>query len=594
MSNAHPACMMTLLMLAFVIGSGACSPDATRTNTSGAGAPDAGAGGSGGAPDAPDASTPDPSDAIYNPEHVLDVVIDMAPADWDALRYQGRNVNVELGEGCLDGPKPSPYTYFPATVTVDGQKLEMSGVRKKGFLGSASLSKPSLKISFDEYVPARELSGVEGLTLNNSRQDPSLVKTCLAMKLFREAGLPASRCSFATVTVNGDPKGVYVNIEPVNKRLLARYFADNSGNLYEGQLSDVRAGFSATYQKKTNEADPDRSDLDAVTAALSASDAALEGALGKVVDINEFTRFWAMEALLAAWDGSTNNLNNHFIYHDPTSGKMAYIPWGPDMSFDANDPFSPQSRPQSVSAKGALAERLYKAPIYKQGYVDVMKQLLGSVWKESDILAEIDRIQAQVSPHLGADAPASAAAASSVRSFVSGRRATITSEITPAAPIWPYPAPSSVCLADVGAVSGTFSTTFGTLNKADPFVAGTGTFTMTIAGAAPMSAVAVGAVAGDESGPKGRKQITVVGSFPDGKVRALVFNVDPEVFTSGKDGAYDWQSIFALGLDIPAAGQAKLFGLAGDGTFHLDKASSIDGAPVSGTFTASLLANPFN
>src|SRR4029079_11889275 len=99
---------------------------------------------------------PDLSEAIFDPDHVIDVVIDMAPADWDALRHQGRSVSEVLGDGCQDGPKASPYSYFPGTVTVDGTKLDMSAVRKKGFLGSASISKPSLKVSFDEYMPGRE------------------------------------------------------------------------------------------------------------------------------------------------------------------------------------------------------------------------------------------------------------------------------------------------------------------------------------------------------------------------------------------------------------------------------------------------------
>jgi SAM-dependent methyltransferase len=210
----------------------------------------------------------------------MEVVIEMAPGDFDALRHQSRSLLAMLGEGCQDGPNANPYTYFPATVTVDGNRLEMSAVRKKGFLGSASLSKPSLKISFDELVPGREFSGVEGLTLNNSKQDPSLLKTCLALKMFRDAGVPASRCSLAHVTLNGADLGIYMNVEPMTKRFLARHFVDNTGNLYEGQLSDLRPGFTATYEKKTNTGDPDRSDLDGLTTALMAADVDLEATLG--------------------------------------------------------------------------------------------------------------------------------------------------------------------------------------------------------------------------------------------------------------------------------------------------------------------------
>jgi hypothetical protein len=572
--------------IAVCLGAGCSSdPSLPTSDPTDAGAPDASPS-DGGAPDAP---ASDLSDALFDPERVLEVSISMAPADWDTLRYQTRKVTEVLGEGCLDGPKASPYTYFPATVTVDGEPLPMSAVRKKGFLGSASITKPSLKVSFDEYVPGREYSGVEGLTLNNSQQDPSLLKTCLAFKLFRDAGLPASRCTFARVTVNGNYVGVYANVEAVGKRLLKRFFADETGNLYEGQISDFRPGWSATYEKKTNEANPDRSDLDAVTAALQAPDADLEAALGKVLDINEFMRFWAMEALIAAWDGYASNLNNHFVYGDPGSGKMAFLPWGPDMSFDASDFFHPPNRPQSVSAKGAVAFRLYSIPAMRERYVEEMKALLKDVWKEDEILAEIDRVQALLSPHVGAGAPVFEGAGSAVEGFVTGRRAVIEGEIGAGPALWPFPLPSTACLSTLGTVSGTFSTAWGTQGQ-NPFMAGTGTFDFAIPADKKQAGSPVGAVAGWENESKERSQVAVAGSFPDGKVRLLIFNVHPDLFKAGTDAPFDWQSVFGAALDATQQGVSPvLIGLFGDGQLHLDKAAIMPGAPVSGSFSATVV-----
>lgn len=589
--------IVTKLASVFVVACGLSSLACTDNGVTLFGQSDAGtaggggAGGSGGGP--VDAGETDPSAAIFDVERVLDVVIDMAPEDWDSLRHQSRSLLAMLGEGCQDGPNASPYTYFPATVTVDGQKLEMSAVRKKGFLGSASLSKPSLKISFDEFVSGREFSGVEGLTLNNSKQDPSLLKTCLAFKMFRDAGVPASRCSFAHVTLNGTDMGLYMNVEPITKRFLRRHFADGTGNLYEGQLSDVRPGFSATYEKKTNTSNPDRSDLDALASALTVSDAELEKTLATKLDIDAFLTFWAMEALLATWDGYTGNLNNHFVYDDPTTNQMHYLPWGPDMSFDTNDPFHSAARPQSVSAKGHVARRLYDTPAFRDRYGQRMNELLNSVWKESEIQAEIDRLQKLMTPYLGDDVLAEANAATDVRNFVAGRRSAILAEISPTPPAWPYAVPAGVCMSTVGKVSGAFSTTYGTLAQMQPFVTGQGSFTTEIPIGTSMVANSVGASAGIESGPKGRRRLDVVGKFPDGTTRAMVFLVDPEIFASGKDGPFDWQSVLARGYDIPTMGSAKKMGLAADGVLHFDQASSTANAPVSGTFNATLITNPF-
>ncbi|WP_437578864.1 CotH kinase family protein [Sorangium sp. So ce887] len=594
--------MLSAMAFALALGAPACgsdppqtpggTPDASSSSGGGPSGDGGGPSGDGGGPDAPD---PDPTDAMFDPDHVIEVGITMAPEDWETLRRQSRDVSKLFGEGCMDGPKESPYTQFPATVTVDGTPLEMSAVRKKGFLGSASLSKPSLKVSFDEYVDGRKHAGLEGLTLNNARQDPSLIKTCLAFKVFRDAGLPASRCNFAHVTVNGEDLGVYAHVEPVGKRLLERHFPDASGDLYEGQISDFRDGWTATYEQKTNKDDADRSELDAVAAALLASDAELDATLGAVLDIGTFRRYWATETLIAAWDGYAGNTNNHHVYFDPASGKMSFLPWGPDMSFDPVDPVGPSGRPQSVSARGAIANRLYQTPELRAAYAEAMKDLLETAWKEDALLLEIDRMEKLLSPYVRANAEAVERATDAIRGFVSGRRATITAEIAPTPLAWMFPPPATGCMTTVGTMTGTFSTTWGSLAQADTFAAGTGTFDAAIPVDNPQSAGTVGAAAGYEGSEPGsevimgeRAQVSFVGSFPDGTVRVLVFYVDPEVFTDGGEGPYDWQSVFALALDYTES-EPVFTGFLGEGKIHFDQASMEPGAPVTGSFEATVL-----
>ena len=76
---------------------------------------------------------PHPSDAYFALDHVLDVAIDLASEDWDSLRTQTRAfADVFGGADCLAQPFDSPYSWFPAQVTVDGETQADVGVRKKG------------------------------------------------------------------------------------------------------------------------------------------------------------------------------------------------------------------------------------------------------------------------------------------------------------------------------------------------------------------------------------------------------------------------------------------------------------------------------
>ncbi|MEE8409843.1 MAG: CotH kinase family protein, partial [Myxococcota bacterium] len=251
---------------------------------------------------------PDPpvdrSAVVFEQDRILEVAIDIDPDDWDELREQTRSFSDVFGTNCLDAPPPRPFTYFPAQVTIDGELIEDVGARKKGFFGSLDTEKPSLKISFNEYRLGQRFAGMRRLTLNNSKQDPSYVKQCVGYDLFRKAGVPASRCNFAHVTVNGNDLGLYVHVEGIKKEMLRRYFPDTDGNMYEAALSDFRPDWINTWERKTNEHPDgpqfdDRSGLEAIVTALAADDAGLVAALAPLINLDDFYTFWAMEVLIA-------------------------------------------------------------------------------------------------------------------------------------------------------------------------------------------------------------------------------------------------------------------------------------------------------
>jgi hypothetical protein len=529
----------------------------------------------------------DPSAFLFAPEHVVQVSISMAPADWDALRVQGLTLGDIFGGPCLAGPFPNPFTYYPATVTVDGETLTNVAVRKKGFLGSLDTTKPSLKIKFDEFVPGREFHGLERLTLNNCKQDRSYLHQALTYQAFARAGIIAPRCNFARVNVNGTDLGLFAHVESVDTEFLRRRYFDDRGNLYAGTLSDFRLQWVNTFDKKTNHADPDRSDLDAVVTALAAPDATVLDALAGVVDIDQFLSFWAMEVLTGHWDGYANNTNNFFAYHDPVSRVFKFMPWGADGAMDPGK--LPIGQPTSVFAKCALARRLYLLPTTQAQYLDRLRALLDSVWIESAMLAEIDRMETLITPiadplgTLGL-----AAEIDTVRSFVTTRRAAINAELASGPPAWTAPLPDPPCFDYVGSISGTFSTTWGTLGAADPFATGTGTITGTVDGA-PLSYLAVGATSGLSLLPPGA-MTQVVGLRPDGTVDVVVLVVNFTYFVPGATVPLDWGAGFGGMWNYdPVTATSVMVGFIFNGSVHFNQAGITAGAPVSGTYTGELL-----
>ena len=540
---------------------------------------DGGAATDGGVDAAPDAGG-DPSAVLFPTDRVLDVQIEMAPADFAALRNEDRPSDASRTT-CRSQPTAPGYTYFPATLHVDGLTVTDVGIRKKGNLGSLSTTRPGLRVKANKYVMGQRVLGLEVLTLNNNHQDDTLISQCLGYGLFRAAGVPAPRCAFAHVTVNGEDLGIYSHVEAIRPEFLAHHFADATGNLYESG-GGFAPGATGGFQPETNSTAPDCSDLDTVTTALGATDAQLEAQLGAVVDLDEFARFWAMEVVTDHWDGYANNQNNFYAYHDPSTGKFSFIPWGADALFTGRER---TTRPYSVFACGALPWRLYAAPATRARYLAALRGVLDTVWDAATIRAEIDRLQALLRPYVDPGGTGSyAQRLDKVRAFVDGREAMLRAELAAGDPVWPYPAGQASCRIDLGTMTANFSTTWGTLGQ---FGVGSGSMTGTIAGRSVATST-VFASAGLDAEGKGAMQI--LGQLADGTY-AVVFVIvsDPATITPGAHPVDLTNYAAIMTFYDPATMTSHGGGLLLPGTVTFSAAGTTAGATIAGSVTGHVI-----
>ncbi len=335
--------------------------------------------------------------------------ITMEAGDFSALRKESRlggdsdvqifeNVVGWIVSGCSAKAR-SLFRYYEADVEVGGTTVARVGVRKKGFLGSVisnGLRKPSIKVKTDKFVEGQLISDLERITLNNNNQDLSRMRTCLAYELFRDAGYPAPRCQLANVMLNGESLGAYSRVEPLKKRFLRRAFGNDDGSLYEGTIADFSLGHLAGasegelghWEAKTGDSGP----LLAVTNALSASDEELASALGEVVNLDTFIRFWALETLVAHQDSYTGGSNNFYIYFDPADeGRGTFVPWGADDVFNGDEERSEiAGEALRDNIQGELARRLSRIPETRALYRAELERLLAEVWNEEVLLERID------------------------------------------------------------------------------------------------------------------------------------------------------------------------------------------------------------
>lgn len=518
-------------------------------------------------PDPPDPPGPHPSEELFDPAVIVDVQIDIDPADWDALRTQTRSFIDTLAGDCQAQPFEKIFDYYPADIAINGDRVEAVGVRKKGFIGSLSDTKPSLKIKLNEFIGGQEYKGLKRLTLNNQRQDPSLINACLGYSIFRDAGVVAPRCNFARVTVNGAELGIYANVDSIRDEFLEINFDSDAGNLYEGTLSDFRDGWTGTIEHKNNE-QTSGADVDQLRAALEAPDADLIDQVSAVVDLDTFYTYWATEALVGHWDGYSGNTNNFYFYRRPGGG-LAFIPWGADALFRHVGTYA------SVQATGLLNRRLYLTAEGRAAYLDRLAELLAGVWDETALAAEVDRMEALLAPELEGPVLANfETALVETRDYIATKRDLVEAELDAGGVDWDQPLREDFCFDQVGTFDLSIDTTWNS-GGANP---GTGTAEMAITGVT-QSVTNIATLAGPGSTP-GSAFAALVATLDDGNQLTFLFSLPAAEVGAGGGATIDWVNATGELYLTPPGGAATRVAWISKGQIAVTAGATSDGAPV--------------
>ncbi|HWN70429.1 MAG TPA: CotH kinase family protein [Haliangium sp.] len=299
----------------------------------------------------------------------------------------------------------------PCTFTFDGTRLEYATIRQKG-LGTHAGSlytKPSFSVRFDELVPGQTLHGLDRLILNNAGMDPTLVHEHLGFDLYQRAGIPSRRTAHAVVTLTGmragaQTYGVYVMVEAVNEKLLARHFGEKNddGNLFEDEEAGDFAEDPLAIDLKDSD-EPGRSHQRLIQFAdflQTATDDELEGRLDEFIDLEQALDSFALDLLAQHGDGFWLAAHNYYLYEHPEDHRFIMLPHGMDMLFEATGRMC-GAVPDPLHLPTLLGERISAHPALRERVNQAIERLLDEVWDVALMEARIDALGAllDASPH---------------------------------------------------------------------------------------------------------------------------------------------------------------------------------------------------
>lgn len=293
-------------------------------------------------------------------------------------------LNLRIDQKGIEALRKEPRSYVECTIEeASGVVFKNIAVKLKGSAGSFQGvdGRPGFSINCSKYKGGDRFHGLKRFQLNNCQQDGSALSELVAGEMARMAGVPASRCTHALVSINGRELGIYVLKEGFTEEFLAAFFKNTDGQLYDG-------GFCQEINEnlELDRGDAKKKDrLLELVGALREGDAAKQfERLAAVVDIDAYLRYLALETLMCHWDGYSFNRNNYRIYENPETGKFHFILHGMDQMFgDAS--WGIQRDPG-----GQVGSVFWRRPELRERYDQILADISEKVLKPIDWPARVD------------------------------------------------------------------------------------------------------------------------------------------------------------------------------------------------------------
>lgn len=375
------------------------------------------------------------ADELFRPTNVWDVHLKFTAAQWAALgpnsvppvpgfmRPDGSVIlrNPKAARPGLAGVLGIDQPWSAGELEFGGADFRDVGARFKGngtFIEALRTHKRPFKINLNQRVKSQQLAGRTTLNFHNLVADASCLSDTLAYEFFRDAGVPAPRTAFARMRLTIDGRftgrllGLYVVVENPDAEWAREEFGAEGVVLFKPvtyelfkDMGDDWAAYKSVYVPKTKvKARQQRRVLELARLVTRASDADFAARIGEFIDIAEFARFLAGEALLSNYDSILSNGQNFLLYLDPRTDRFGFIPWDLDHCWGEFPHIGTMAQREQASlwhpwvGENRFLERMLAAPAVRERYRQELERLRKTLFLPERLSARTDALAAVVRP----------------------------------------------------------------------------------------------------------------------------------------------------------------------------------------------------
>ncbi|WP_346846316.1 CotH kinase family protein [uncultured Clostridium sp.] len=369
---------------------------------------------------------------LFNKDDIMEIDIDIDEKLWN-----------ELADNAME------EEYYSANITINGETYYNVGLRAKGnttlsqIANDDTTDRYSFKVKFDEYIDGQTLKGLEKLALNNMMQDTTYMKEYLSYDLLNKMGVSTPAFQYASITLNGEPWGLYLALEVMEESYIERYYGTTGGNLYKPETTNMAKNnmpmekgkeINGPMGKNTGGADlvysgdehsnystifenaifdyTNEDDYDKIIAMIKSLNEDIDD-IEKYLDVDEVLRYFAVNTFVVNLDSYASNMkHNYYLYEQ--DGICSILPWDYNLAFGA---FQGESASNVInfSIDNPVADSLESSPLigklleveeYKEKYHEYLNEIVQDYVNNGVFTETINNIDNLIGDYVKNDATA--------------------------------------------------------------------------------------------------------------------------------------------------------------------------------------------
>ncbi len=334
----------------------------------------------------------------------------------------------------------------PAIFIANGVTYNKVKVRFRGDWARTWPKKP-LKIFFDHD---QLFEGRRCLNLNSGWRDPAFIREPLAFQFYAACGVPAPKARMVRLHVNGQFRGLYVEVEQPDKAFLSRlnlkgaslYKAISKSHQSDERDLGAESNYGSHYDKETQKTEG-QGDLESFCHDLARA-TNVAGFFNDRMDLDKYINYLAATVLIQNWD--CFNKNHFLLYEGRNSKKWWVVPWDLDRTFGdhwhggfdyAQLPILLGTRPlPGPTGWNRMEARFFSDPALRGRLLDRLQALLEKEFTTEKLFPILDGFEADISAEAALDrarwpspTPDLHSGIAQVKNYIKRRRAFLMGEV---------------------------------------------------------------------------------------------------------------------------------------------------------------------